>query len=247
MGRSKARHIIIVFLLYEPMSYDLGDGNVRIIEVSKRVHRGAVLISAIVFLVVISFMVAGIGTLSVSHYARVYTDANYAAALDIAEAGINFDLNKLTNNKLLADQVTVSNPSGVSYTFGRGAFKVYCTNKDGTTPWTTLSNSLYVVSQGTVNGVSRTIKVSSKSTTSSSNYALYAVKSALWSSLGYVVGNVGTNGSFSSSSGVNVIGAIDLNGGGPIKADHSLPRRPRLTLSPLFGHMFTTSRWQSFP
>ena len=89
---------------------------------SKRKQRGGALIGALVFTVVISMLLAGIGTLSVSHYARANAECDYANALYVAEAGINYGSSKITNNVALADAVGTG--SGMTCTLGAGSCSV---------------------------------------------------------------------------------------------------------------------------
>lgn len=150
----------------------------------------------------------GIGTFAVSHQTRMRADLNYAQALDLAEAGIDYEFRKVSLDPTTADQ-----SPGVRYTFGQGSFTVYCTNKDATTPWSS-SQYLYVVSTGTVNGISRTVKVSCKGFTPSGNYAIYTVNNiSVWSGASASIsGDVGTNGKFQFSSHPTINGSIYFNG-----------------------------------
>ena len=127
------------------------------IKARVRGHRGGAMINAIVFAAIISLIMAGIARVSVSHYSRAMVEANYVAALYQAEAGINFELQKITAASANADQKSVNSPYGPTYTLGSGSFKVYCMNTNGTTPWTTGSSSVVIVSRGVCNGVTRQV------------------------------------------------------------------------------------------
>src|SRR5207248_3349236 len=83
---------------------------------------------------------------------RAGVESDYASALSLAEAGVNYELRKISADPTVADQVVAGAPTGVTYAFGAGKYRVYCMNKDGSTPWT-VPNYLYVVSTGTLNGV----------------------------------------------------------------------------------------------
>jgi len=123
--------------------------------------RGSILISVLVFVAVISLILVGAMTLTVSYSGRVHTEADYVASLDVAEAGVNYEIRKISQDATKADQAGSTTPPGVSYLFGNGAFRVYCANRDGSTPWTP-NNPLYIYSTGTVNGTARTVRVATK-------------------------------------------------------------------------------------
>src|SRR5687768_10629730 len=95
----------------------------------RRTSQGFVLLSALVFTLVIATLLTGIGTFTVSHRTQAEVDADYVKALDIAEAGVNTEFRKISQNAALADQYP-----GTTYSFGGGTYKVYCINRDGTYP-----------------------------------------------------------------------------------------------------------------
>ncbi len=181
----------------------------------RRSRHGAALISALVFVVVVSLALAGIARLAVSHYERAQVESDYSCVLPLAEAGANYEFWKISQNTSNADQISQSNPHGVTYSFGSGTFTVYCTNLDGSTPWTP-PNNLYVISTGSLNGTSRTIKVAVKgfSDTSKGKFALYTVDgiSTLNGSAMTIAGDVGTNGQFSFSGHPGITGSIYFDG-----------------------------------
>ena len=168
------------------------------------------MISALVFVVVISMLLAGIGTLSLSHYSRVKVDADFSDALNVAEAGANYEFNKISKLSLSADPKGSTN--GVTYPFGAGSFTVYVTNRDGTV-WTP-GSPLTLVSRGTLNGTSRTISVTGKPYTGGTggDYEVYIVKTGIWQSKGHITGDIGTNGTLTGSDPVAVAGKVTLNG-----------------------------------
>src|SRR5689334_17830088 len=114
---------------------------------SVKAQHGGVLLSALAFTTITALLVAGLATISVSYYARAKTESDYAAALPLAEAGINYELRKISADTSTADQATTANPNGTSVSYGSGSFSVYCSNKDGSTPWTA-PNPLYVTASG---------------------------------------------------------------------------------------------------
>src|SRR5438105_1922288 len=82
-------------------------------------QRGFALITTIFFIMIISVLLAGVSKFATSHQIEASIDANTAKALDIAEAGINFEMNKISRNYLVADQFP-----GATYNFGYGTYKV---------------------------------------------------------------------------------------------------------------------------
>src|SRR5690348_15598111 len=121
---------------------------------SRRGSRGMAIIGVLFFILITSFLLMGVGTFVVSNQTRVKVDSDYAKAMDVAEAGIDYEFKKISTDVTTADQYP-----GTATTFGQGSFTVYCANTDGTTPWTP-GNFAIIVCTGTVNGVSRTVQVS---------------------------------------------------------------------------------------
>src|SRR5437879_4839405 len=81
-----------------------------------RKQRGAVLITALAFAIVISLIVAGIATITVSHYQRATTEGDYAAALHMAEAGINWEIRKMSQTSISSDTAGSPGAGVVTYT-----------------------------------------------------------------------------------------------------------------------------------
>lgn len=177
-----------------------------------RLHgsRGVAIIGVLFFILIVSILLMGVGTYCVANQTNVLVDADYAQAMDLAEAGINFEFRKLSLSTANPDQ----SPGG-TYTLGPGTFTVYCTNKDGTTPWTVGSN-LYVISTGTVDGVSRTVKVSSKMTIPMGNFAIFTMGGlSIWKGGSMdITGDVGTDATLDFNSTPNISGSVYLYGSG---------------------------------
>ena len=81
----------------------------------RRYQRGGILLTTLAFTVVISLLLAGIATLTVSHYGRIQVETDYQIALDLAEAGVNYEFRKISANTANADQTGSSNPPGSTY------------------------------------------------------------------------------------------------------------------------------------
>src|SRR5579862_9987603 len=78
-------------------------------------------------------MLAGLGTLIISYYSRVTTESVYASTIDLADAGINYELRRINQNVANADLPSTGTPPGSTVAFGGGTFNVYCTMTDGVT------------------------------------------------------------------------------------------------------------------
>jgi hypothetical protein len=181
---------------------------------SGKSHYGGILISALAFVTITSLMVMGMVTIAVSNYAREQTEADYQTALSLAEAGVNYELRKISANPANADQRPNGASPGVSYNFGGGTFAVYCANKNNTTPWTAPAD-LYVMCTGTINGVSRSLSVSGKGYSTTPDYAMFGVASGIMNGTPTTVGgDVGTNGYFTFNGHPTVSGSVDFNGPG---------------------------------
>ena len=186
---------------------------------SKQNRRGGILISVLAYVVVISLIMAGVTTLSVSHYTRVRTESDYAGALDAAEAGANYEINKISNNIANVDQQNATGNPGHSYTTSAGSFSVYVTQRNAsseTTPWAA-PNNLWIYSTGTVNGVSRTVKLAVRGFTGapSTTYAVFGNQQGIMNATPtFVSGDVGTNGFFTFNNNPAVAGSVIFNGPG---------------------------------
>jgi hypothetical protein len=191
-------------------------------------RRGSVIIGTLFFILIFSILLMGIGQFAVSHQTRAKVDADWAAALDIAEAGINYEFGKISVNPANADQ-----SPGASYSFGGGTFSVKCIqrNADGseTAPWVA-PNNLYVYATGTIRGVSRTVKVSAKGHTIPGDFAVYGIHSVDLGSNSTVIGNVGSNGAIIQGNSCSIAGIIYLNGP---NASYSGPLVPQTTPVPI--------------
>jgi Tfp pilus assembly protein PilX len=179
----------------------------RLRAARRRRERGGAIIGVIFVILILTVLVMGSGTLAIGHQNLENVDEDYAAALDLAEAGVNYELRKISQNTANADQY----PGG-TYTLGSGTFKVYCTNQDGSTPWS-VSNNLFVVATGTVDRVTRTVKVSVQGGPATANYALFGINSgSINGSASQTNGDIGTNGWINFNGHPGVSGKVIFNG-----------------------------------
>ena len=180
---------------------------------------GSALISALIFTVIIALALAGMGTMTVSHYNLASTQSASEEALDLAEAGINWELHKLTNSGIGSADYggTTYNASDQISPNLQGTFTVSCATQDGsaltanTTPFTITCTA----SIRTATGVAgRAVRVNAQPY--STFYTLYSMKSTNYLQNGIVVDGVsGTNGTQSVSNGVSVnpvIKSVVFNG-----------------------------------
>jgi Tfp pilus assembly protein PilX len=168
------------------------------------------MVTVLVFLTVLSTLIAGLGVFVTSQNQRATVDSRYAAALDLAEAAVNYEFRKISNNANTADQA--ANP--FTATLGSGTFSAYCTDRNGNA-WTNTNNPLYVIGSGTVAGVTRTVKAAAKGYYLPGNYAIYTMEgtSVFNGSAIDIYGDMGSNGllDFNGSPAIHG-GAIYFDG-----------------------------------
>jgi len=140
-------------------------------------------------------------TVATSYFARAKTESDYETALSLAEAGVNYEFRSISSNTANADQKT--NGSGVTYSLGGGTFTVYCSNRDGTTPWVA-PNKMYVTCTGTIHGVSRTLQVSGMGYGNAPDFAVFGIGSfKIHPSSPTINGDCGTDGTTSLHGHIN--------------------------------------------
>ena len=190
-------------------------------------RHGAILLNVLVFMIVISIMIAGMALLIVSDDSIGRVESNYALSLGAAEAGINYELRKISDDATTADQKQLTGAPGISYTTPAGTFSVYVTqrNSDGseTTPWVPGQN-LWVYSTGGVGKLKRTVKVAAVpiSTGPPMNYAIFGgAASAVSGTTTVVNGDIGTNSLLTVGGQPTINGHIMFDG--PLANWLSLP------------------------
>jgi len=181
-------------------------------------RRGAILLNVLIFMIVISIVIAGMALLMVSDNSVGRVESNYSTSLAVAEAGVNYELAKISSSALSADQKQLIGAPGISYTTTAGTFAVYVTqrNSDGseTTPWVPGQN-LWIYSTGGVGNLKRTVKVAAtaSSTAPTTNYALFGVSQGIMNTSPTIVqGDVGTNGFFTFNGHPGITGSVVFNG-----------------------------------
>jgi hypothetical protein len=163
---------------------------------------GMALVLALVGIVIVSTLLAGALMLSVSHMSLSYTNSSYANALNLAEAGVNWEFWKISQDFLLADNA----PASVELPPGSNrSFQVHVEAYPGGGTWSGLG-PFWVISTGTVDGVSRTVRVVARGYGLSGLYALFGIDELNVGGNATINGAVGTNGT------VTVAGDPALNG-----------------------------------
>jgi len=189
-------------------------------DVPPRVHNGGALIPALTFASVTTLVIAGVGTLILSHSNRARVEAAHSKAIHLAEAGINYEIDWASldpNNEDQPHHVVPSHgQSGIkAVAIGKGKFEVGIVAEDGS-PWKA-GNPMKVISTGTYGGVSRTIEAVGRPQSvfggmySQHNFAVFGLKEVrLNGATNEIVGNLGTNGSvdFNPSRSSMVTGDI---------------------------------------
>ena len=175
------------------------------------VQRGHTLPTTLIFTGIVSVLLCGVAKVSVSHNQIAVVDSRYASALNLAEAGANFEMRKITLAPNSADQYP-----GATYQVPGGSFRVYCanpTNPADTAPWTP-QDRLYVISTGTCDGVSRTIRVAVKGYKPDARYAIYGTGevSTFNGSAVLINGDVGTNNLLTFTGHPVINGAVHFSG-----------------------------------
>jgi len=191
----------------------------RIAKIKFQRRRGAILLNVLVFMLVMSIIIAGMALLLVSDNSLGRVESNYSNSLAVAEAGVNYELCKISSSGLSADQKQMIGAPGIPYTTTAGTFSVYVTqrNSDGseTTPWVPGQN-LWIYSTGGVGNLKRTVKVAAapnSSTVGAANYAVFGVGSGtIIGSSAVVTGDIVTDGTFFFNGHPTINGNIVFNG-----------------------------------
>ncbi len=178
-----------------------------------RRQQGAALLTAIAFSAIFSLIAAGVAVYGVGSFNLAKRDTEYAAAIQLADAGINYELRAIALNQFSSgySAPTSGSPASGSISGVTGTFSVYVTSDSaGTVAWTPSSKDVYIWSTGTANGIARKVVAHGQGAAGLfDTYAVYGINSVTFNGSGSsVVGNVGSNGAVSSSSS----GSAAVNG-----------------------------------
>lgn len=173
---------------------------------SRQSQRGGILLTTLIFAVVIATMLAGLGTLVISYYSRATTESTYANAINMADAGVNYEFRKITENVSNADLAGTTTPPGTTVSYGGGSFTVYCTMINGTA-WDKATSPFYIYSTGTIGRASRQVQVKAQGINSViPNFGAFATTTLTISNSGCKIsgGDIGCNGTATINSGCQV-------------------------------------------
>ena len=194
----------------------------------RTIQRGAVLISALAFSVVISLIVAGIATFTMAHFQRATSEGDYASALNMAECGINWEIQYISIYGVSSDTPGSPHPGTVGTV---GSYSVFITNEldpgDGSLGVWAAPNPATIWGTGTVNGITASVKrmvnIKAKRKSIFDEYALYGITGSTFSGNYTIDGTYGAGGSVGASGNSSVIyGNFIFNGypsgsyGGPL-------------------------------
>jgi hypothetical protein len=188
---------------------------------------------ALTAVVIISTLVVGALLASVSHLHLSYVNNCYANALDLAEAGVNWELWKISHDFLSAD----NSPATVELPADSGrSFEVHVEAYPGGGGWGGLG-PFWVISTGTVDGVSRTVRLVARGYGLAGLYAVFGIDSL------NIGGNATINGASGTNGTVTISGNPNLNGNfiycGTAGGDMVTPTPP--------GEVMYTPLAESFP
>lgn len=182
-----------------------------------RLRSGSALLTAIAFAAVFSTIVGGLALYTVGSVDLASKQADYAASIHLADAGINYELRNIALNQFNSGYVapTAGSPHTGSVSGVSGSFSVWVTDMNGNN-WTPDKGDLLVWATGTTNGVTRKIQAhGAHGDGLFDNYAVYGLNSVTFSGSGsQVFGSIGTNGTVTASSSGSsaVTGTILLAG-----------------------------------
>lgn len=180
---------------------------------SKR--QGAALITALAFVSIFSVIVGGVAYYAVGSNTLANREADYASAIHLADAGLNYELRNISKNQFNPGGFTVPTanaPDTGSISGVSGSFSVWVTDVDGNA-WNPSKGEMILYAKGTVNGVTR--QITARGTHGDGlfdNYAVYALNGVNFNGSGSsVIGNLGTNGTYTGANTATT-GQIGLNG-----------------------------------
>lgn len=176
-----------------------------------RESRGSALIGVLFFMLIISVLLLGVGSFATMNQQRAKVDSNYAQAMDVTEAAVNKEFNRIS----ISTSDGGSPSSKHTGTVGPGTYSAWCTGIDGTSNWVAPAN-LIVWATGTVNGTTRTIKVTGKGMNTLADYAVFAKVTGNINGTPNIYGSVGSNHQLNINGSPTITGTVALNGPGTI-------------------------------
>lgn len=181
-----------------------------------RAQRGNALVTALALVAISTLSVTGVCLLATSSATQQRRQADYALSMNLAEAGINFELRYISTHQSSSPVGHLaSNPYTGSLSGVPGSFTVFVRNTDGTSNWAPPSDA-QIVSTGVVGGISRRVQVNCKGGPGGSGsifngkYALFGYSDVTFSGASSAInGDLGTDGTLEVKAGGN--GSINGN------------------------------------
>ncbi len=209
--------------------------------------RGAALLLALVVTAIMSALLSGMLLLSVSHLTLTSRNQDYASAMNVAEAGINYEIQKVLWTPAAYDPPGSPHQQVISSTEGGQSFSVYAAGSREGGEWGSPHSDVWITSTGTVNDVSRTVRVKIKGGTDSwdifGQYALFSISTDPDSM--NITGNFHVVGASGSNGGVTFHGSADLDGNFWY-CGQEIPLDP-VRVDPNYGQVRNTAQPQEFP
>lgn len=195
---------------------------------------GFTLITALAFSLIVGTVLAGIGSLSMSHFGRSKVEGSYANAVALADAGINYEFRWVSLDPTQVKSGCTTGTPGCPDQFPGytgsvagvpGTYTVYVhdwANGSCTGTWTNPLGDVCVQATGTVDGISRTVRVHGIHKSVFDEFAIFAISSGTFNGGGAqgqssIVGDMGTNGQVKFNGSTNtgyVNGTLYYNGSG---------------------------------
>ena len=197
---------------------------------------GVALITTLALLLMLSLAVAGAGTYAVGHLNFMRRNGDYALAIELADAGANFELRYISDNEYTAAPAHQASSPYVGTIPGlAGQYTVWVTNTDGSSPWSP-PNPYVIHAVGQVNGATRQIDVAGHGESMFQPYSVLGSTLVLVTGAGsQISGNVAsmTDVDLSGAFGTPITGETILAGPlaiGPTNA--TTFRRPNAIILP---------------
>jgi hypothetical protein len=194
-------------------------------QMKTRKDSGSALITVLAFTLVVSFLLAAVGTVSVSTLNRANVEGDYASAVSVADAGINAVLRRISSDPTNTALVNSVDSPLTGTIAGVGSYSAYVEDYSTGGVWSA-PNDMRIISTGTVNGVSRKVSARGARKSIFDEYAIFADEGMTLGGAGnnnestQITGNVGlnngsgTDATFNGNLGTSAInGELTLNDG----------------------------------
>jgi hypothetical protein len=166
----------------------------------QRTIAAAAMVTVLAFTLVAALLLAGVGTYAIGTLTRASKEGSYAAAVNMADAGINAVIRRISTDPTDTSLVnSVDNP--LTGTIANvGTFSAYVEDYSTGGAWVA-PNDMRIISTGTVNGVARKVSVRGARKSIFDEYAIFADE-------GMTLGGAGNNG-----GSTQIFGNVGLNNG----------------------------------